>query len=116
MDTFIKKEGNEYKIIHDKVFDFLTFHFEHKIMQCLITNADSGLIMERFLLERQNDMDQFIIIVPPEYHQMYIERMIEDWSKGIVNDVFCNINMTIPAFRHFFFLNWINLIHPIRDN
>ncbi|VDI03597.1 Hypothetical predicted protein [Mytilus galloprovincialis] len=99
IQTFLKKEQNIYKTIHDKIFDFLVYYFGQKIICCLIKNAHSGLIKERFLLERQNNVDKFITIVPPKYHQMYIQRMIADWSKGEVNDVFCNINMKIPQFR-----------------
>ncbi|XP_052059417.1 uncharacterized protein LOC127700019 [Mytilus californianus] len=105
--TFLKKEENIYKTIHDKIFDFLVYYFGQKIISCLIKNAHSSLIMERFLLQKQNNVDQFITIVPPKYHKMYIQRMIDDWSKGKVNDVFCNINMSIPQFRKKFlcFLN-----------
>ncbi|CAC5399298.1 Putative ankyrin repeat protein L93 [Mytilus coruscus] len=97
--TFLKKERNRFKTIHDKIFDFLVYYFGKKTIRCLIKNAHSGLIGERFLLERQNNMDKFVTIVPTQYHQMYTQRMIEDWSKGKVNDVFCNINMKIPQFR-----------------
>ncbi|XP_071172226.1 uncharacterized protein [Mytilus edulis] len=96
--TYIKKEQNIYKSIHDKVFDFLTFHFGQKIIQCLIKYAHKRLICERFILEKQ-DSDQFIIVVPPKFHQMYIQRLINDWSKGIVNEVFCNTNMNSSQFR-----------------
>ncbi|XP_063426126.1 uncharacterized protein LOC134709933 [Mytilus trossulus] len=97
--TFIKKERNMYKIIHDKIFDFLAKIYGQKIIYCLIRNADIGLIKERFLLEKKADMDQFITIIPTKYHQMYIQRMLDDWSKGKLQDVFNNINMKIPLFR-----------------
>ncbi|CAC5401128.1 unnamed protein product [Mytilus coruscus] len=100
--TFLKKEENIYKTIHDKIFDFLVYYFGQKIIHCLIKNAHSRLIKERFLLEKQENMDQFITIVPPKYHEMYIQRMINDWSKGEVNDVFSNINMKVPQFRQRF--------------
>ncbi|VDI53146.1 Hypothetical predicted protein [Mytilus galloprovincialis] len=100
--TFLKKEENIYKAIHDKIFDFLVFYFGHKLIHCLIKNAHSRLIKERFLLDKQNNVDRFITIVPPKYHKMYIQRMINDWSKGEVNNVFYNINMNIPQFRQRF--------------
>ncbi|VDI65379.1 ankyrin repeat, SAM and basic leucine zipper domain-containing protein 1 [Mytilus galloprovincialis] len=101
--TFIKKEQNMYKIIHDKIFDFLAKIYGQKIIDCLIKNADCGLIKERFLLEKKEIMDPFITILPPAYHEMYIQRMIDDWSKGKVQDVFSNINMKIDQFRQKFF-------------
>ncbi|VDI25203.1 Hypothetical predicted protein [Mytilus galloprovincialis] len=100
--TFLKKEENMYKTIHDKIFDFLMYYFGQKIIHCLIKNAHSKLIKERFLLEKQDNMDQFITIVPPKYHEMYIQRMTDDWSKGEVDNVFFNINMKIPQFRQRF--------------
>ncbi|XP_076096830.1 uncharacterized protein LOC143067416 [Mytilus galloprovincialis] len=102
--TFLKKEQNIYKTIHDKIFDFLVYYFGHKMCQCLITNAHSSLIKERFLLERQDNVDKFITFVPPKYHEMYRQRIIGDWSKGQVKNVFCNINMNIPQFRQRFLI------------
>ncbi|VDI15850.1 Hypothetical predicted protein [Mytilus galloprovincialis] len=99
MHTFLKKEENIYKTIHDKIFDFLVYYFGQKIIHCLIKNAHSSLIKERFLLEKQDNFYPFMIIVPPKYHEMYIQRMINDWSKGEVDVVHCNINMKIPQFR-----------------
>ncbi|CAC5412666.1 unnamed protein product [Mytilus coruscus] len=107
--TFIKKKQNMYKIIHDKIFDFLAKIYGQKIICCLIKNADSSLIKERFLLESKDDMDQFITIIPQKYHQMYIQRMIDDWSNGKVQDVFSNINMKIPQFTQKF-LSYLNTL------
>ncbi|XP_071160740.1 uncharacterized protein [Mytilus edulis] len=107
--TFIKKEQNMYKIIHDKIFDFLSKFYGQRIIYCFIKNADSSLIKERFLLERRDQMDQFITIIPHKYHQMYIQRIIDDWSKGKVQDVFSNINMMIPQFRQKF-LSYLNTL------
>ncbi|XP_063426850.1 uncharacterized protein LOC134710422 [Mytilus trossulus] len=100
--TFIKKEQNVYKILHDKIFDFLAKIYGQKIVNCLIRNSDCGLIKDRFLLEKEADTDQFVIIVPQKYHQMYLRRMIDEWSKGKVQDVFCNINMKTHKFRQKF--------------
>ncbi|CAC5373906.1 unnamed protein product [Mytilus coruscus] len=100
--TFIKKEQDVYKTIHDKIFDFLVYYFGQKIIQCLIKNADSEVIMQRFLLEKQDDMNQFITVVPFKYHQIYIQRIIDDWYKGRVQCVFNNINMKTTSFRQRF--------------
>ncbi|CAC5364619.1 unnamed protein product [Mytilus coruscus] len=109
--TFIKKEHNVYKTIHDKIFDFLAFYFGQTIFQCLIKNADNGLIKTRFLLEKRDDMDQLITVIPQEYQQIYIQRITEDWSKGNVQDVFNNINMRTPQFRQKYLrhLNTLNI-------
>ncbi|XP_071150272.1 ankyrin repeat domain-containing protein 50-like [Mytilus edulis] len=91
-----------YKIIHEKIFDFLAYFCGQEMINCLIKNADCGFIKEIFVLERDNGVDQFIIIIPPKYHQMYIQRLVDDWSKGHVQCVFSNINMKISRFRQNF--------------
>ncbi|CAC5364244.1 unnamed protein product [Mytilus coruscus] len=104
-NTFIRKEQGVYKTLHSKIFDFLVYYFGQKMIQYLIKYADNAVIMERFLIERNDYMDQYITIVPPKYHQMFIQRMIADWSNGVVQCVFNNINMKIPEFRQRFLRN-----------
>ncbi|XP_052083265.1 ankyrin-1-like isoform X2 [Mytilus californianus] len=97
--TFIKKIGGAYKTINDKLFDFLSNYFGKYMIQTLIKNGHSDLIKERFVFEREDGMDQFITVVPFEYHDTYIQRIIDDWSNGKVVTVFCNKNMYTPKFR-----------------
>ncbi|XP_063400318.1 uncharacterized protein LOC134684930 [Mytilus trossulus] len=98
-DTHTTKYQSFYTAIHGKIFDFLAKYFGEKIIDCLIKNADSCLIRERFLLEKENDIDQFIIIVPSKYYQIYMRRIINEWSKGNLQDVFMNSNMKLHQFR-----------------
>lgn len=100
--TFLKKEHKMYKIINDKVFDFLVHLLGRQILPCLVKNAESSLIKERFLFKRTNDMDEFTVIIPPKYQSIFLERMVDDWSKGKIIDVFSNINMKKPKFRKIF--------------
>lgn len=100
--TFIKKEKDVYTSIHDKIFDFLAYYFGKNMIQCVIKNADCSVIRQRLLLEKRDNIEQFMTIVPSEYHQMYIKRMCDDWSKGKVQDVFKNINLQIPEIRQRF--------------
>ncbi|XP_071135771.1 uncharacterized protein [Mytilus edulis] len=100
--TFMKKDKNVYKTKHDKIFDFLAYYFGQTIIHCLIKNADSLVIRERFVLERRDNTDQFVTIVPPKYHQIFIQRIIDDLAKGKVRHVLLNINFEIPEFRQRF--------------
>lgn len=93
------------------------------MIQSLIKNGHSDLIKERFVFKREDGMDQFITVVPFEYHEIYIQRIIDDWSKGKVVTVFCNKNMYAPTFRHILhcFLKTLNKTYQrqlanIRDN
>ncbi|XP_052064357.1 uncharacterized protein LOC127704365 [Mytilus californianus] len=111
--TNVLKTKSFYTAIHDKIFDFLATYFGKKIIACLIKNADNRLIQERFLLEGKKDTDQFITIVPSKYHQMYMQRIIDDWSKGKLQDVFNNSNMKIHQFRERFlvYLNELDVFY-----
>lgn len=100
--TFIKKENDVYKTLHDKKFDFLVSYFGQKISRYLIRNADSWLITERFLLANEENMDQFITILSTKDHQIYLQRMINDWLIGKVIIVLKNINLRVQSFRHRF--------------
>ncbi|XP_063448205.1 uncharacterized protein LOC134727748 [Mytilus trossulus] len=104
-DTFIRKEGTVYRTIHDKLFDFLAFYFGSVMINCLINNATSHFISERLLFERKEKTDAFTIIVTERYTQMYINRMVDDWSRKNVVDVFCNINMNNQIFRQRFLMH-----------
>ncbi|CAC5399437.1 unnamed protein product [Mytilus coruscus] len=107
--TFIRKDDNMYRTIHDKLFDFLAFHFGSVMIDCVINNASSYFISERFLFKTETNCssDEFIITVPQRYQTRYIIRMVDDWSRGKVVDVFCNINMEDQIFRRKF-LSHIN--------
>ncbi|XP_052073941.1 ankyrin repeat and SOCS box protein 2-like [Mytilus californianus] len=101
--TFICKQNSIYKTVHDKLFDFLAHYFGQKIIECLIDHGDSGLVHERFIWQSapddQNSNIEFIIEIPNDYLESYLERFIKDWSAGKVADVFSNNNMKISSFR-----------------
>ncbi|XP_071178288.1 ankyrin-3-like [Mytilus edulis] len=97
--TFIRKDGEVYRTIHDKLFDFLASYFGSVMICCLIDNASSRFICERFAFEKKPNRNEFLITVPKRYQKMYINRLIDDWLKGKVVDVFCNINMDDNIFR-----------------
>ncbi|XP_071178516.1 uncharacterized protein [Mytilus edulis] len=97
--TFIRKEGELYRTIHDKLFDFLAFYFGSVMIYCLINNASSHFIRERFVFEKKEKRNEFLIDVSERYQQMYINRLVDDWFRGKVVDVFCNINMYDQIFR-----------------
>ncbi|XP_071178354.1 uncharacterized protein [Mytilus edulis] len=97
--TFIRKDGELYRTIHDKLFDFLAFYFGSVMIYCLINNASSHFIRERFVFENKDKRDKFLIDVSERYQQMYINRLVDDWFRGKIVDVFCNINMDDQIFR-----------------
>ncbi|XP_076080659.1 uncharacterized protein LOC143051648 [Mytilus galloprovincialis] len=103
--TFVHKQNgiHVYRTVHDKLFDFLAHYFGKKMTQCLIDHGDSDLIHERFIWRQSQDEKNsnidFIIEIPDDYFELYLERFIKDWSAGKVRVIFENNNMEIPLFR-----------------
>ncbi|XP_052074565.1 ankyrin repeat and KH domain-containing protein mask-1-like [Mytilus californianus] len=100
--TFIHTQNGIYRTLHDKLFDFLAHYFGHKMIECLIDHGDSDLVRERFLWQKSpDDKDNvdFIIEIPDEYIESYLERLIKDWSFGRVTCVFDNTNLAVSSFR-----------------
>ncbi|VDI08591.1 Hypothetical predicted protein [Mytilus galloprovincialis] len=101
--TFVYKQNGIYKTVHDKLFDFLAHYFGKKMIECLINNGDSDLVHERFIWRKstddRNSNIDFIIEIPEDYFELYLERFIKDWSTGKVRVTFMNPNLTVSEFR-----------------
>ncbi|XP_071123631.1 uncharacterized protein [Mytilus edulis] len=101
--TFICKQNGIYRTVHDKLFDFLAHYFGQKMIECLIDHGDSDLLHERFIWQKSpddiNSNIDFIIDIPDDYLESYLQRLIKDWSAGKVSDVFDNNNMKESSFR-----------------
>ncbi|CAC5422500.1 unnamed protein product [Mytilus coruscus] len=50
------------------------------------------------LIDKNINID-FIIEIPEDYLETYLERFIKDWSAGNVRVIFTNKNMEVPLFR-----------------
>ncbi|XP_076083598.1 uncharacterized protein LOC143054464 isoform X3 [Mytilus galloprovincialis] len=101
--TFIGKQNGIYRTIHDKLFDFLAHYFGQTMISCLIDHGDSKLVHERFIWQKspddKNSNIDFIIEIPDDYLESYLERFIKDWSVGKVSAVFSNNNIKVSSFR-----------------
>ncbi|XP_052085845.1 uncharacterized protein LOC127723320 [Mytilus californianus] len=101
--TFICKQNGIYRTVHDKLFDFLAHYFGQKMIECLIDHGDSGLVHERFICQKSPDEQkvyiEFIIEIPDDYLELYIGRLIKDWSSGNVTVVFKNNNIKVSSFE-----------------
>ncbi|XP_076105813.1 uncharacterized protein LOC143074150 [Mytilus galloprovincialis] len=112
--TYVVKVDNKYKIIHDKLFDFLAKYFGEKMIQIFIDHANTGFIRERFLWQITDNMGtetEFVIRIPDKYINRYIERLVKDWENGNVNNVCVNRNMKSTLFTENFIthLNQLDL-------
>ncbi|CAC5403686.1 unnamed protein product [Mytilus coruscus] len=99
--TYVVKEDNTYKIIHDKLFDFLAKYFGEKMLQIFIDHANAGFFRERFLWKITDNMGtelEFVIRIPDKHVNRYIERLLKDWEDGYVINVCGNRNMKSTIF------------------
>ncbi|XP_052082662.1 uncharacterized protein LOC127720222 [Mytilus californianus] len=101
--TYVCKQNGIYTTLHDKLFDFLVYYFGQKMLQCLIEHGDSNLIRERFRWRRSTENIgrgiEFITEIPDHSLQMFLDRLIKDWSEGRVSIVFYNNNLKNKYFR-----------------
>ncbi|VDI56686.1 Hypothetical predicted protein [Mytilus galloprovincialis] len=101
--TFVRYHDGIYRTVNRKLFDFLAHYFGQKMIECLIAYGDSDLVHERFIWQKspddQNSNIDFIIQIPEEYLELYLERFIKDWSTGKVRVSFLNNNMKVLSFR-----------------
>ncbi|XP_063418130.1 uncharacterized protein LOC134700907 [Mytilus trossulus] len=101
--TFICKQNGIYRILHDKLFDFLAHYFGQKMIECLIDHGSSGIVHTRLIWQKSPDDENsnidFIIEIPDNDLETYLKRCIEDWSSGNVTVVFINNNMKRSSFR-----------------
>ncbi|XP_071178978.1 ankyrin-3-like [Mytilus edulis] len=105
--TYVVKEDSTctYKIIHDKLFDFLAKYFGEKMLQIFIDHAHTGFIEERFLWKITDNMGteiEFVIRIPDSYINRYIDRLLTDWENGYVYSVCLNRNMNSTTFTENF--------------
>ncbi|XP_063448222.1 uncharacterized protein LOC134727766 [Mytilus trossulus] len=99
--TYVVKEGTTYKIIHDKLFDFLAKYFGENMLQIFIIHANTGFIRERFLWKITDNMGpetEFVIRIPDKHIKIYIDRLLKDWENGYVYSVCQNRNMSSTTF------------------
>ncbi|XP_076108262.1 uncharacterized protein LOC143076400 isoform X2 [Mytilus galloprovincialis] len=99
--TYVVKENSTYKIIHDKLFDFLAKYFGEKMIQIFIDHANTNFIRERFLWKITDNMGteiEFVIRIPDNYINRYIDRLLTDWENGYVDSVCDNRNMNSTTF------------------
>ncbi|XP_052075517.1 ankyrin-1-like [Mytilus californianus] len=115
--TYVVKEDSTYKIIHDKLFDFLAKYFGEKMIHIFIDHADTEFIRERFLWKMTDNMGteiEFVIRIPDKYVNRYIDRLLKDWENGYVYNVCHNRNMNSTLFTETF-VTHLNQLDPSKQ-
>ncbi|XP_052086011.1 uncharacterized protein LOC127723428 [Mytilus californianus] len=100
VDTYFIKVGKEYKVIHDKMFDFLCFYFSKALIAPILKYADDKLISERVQLNSiQKAHAEFTIIVSSTDEQKYIDRVKMDLKNGKIHWCLNNVQMRYKEYR-----------------
>jgi hypothetical protein len=96
--NLLVKVDEVYSAIHDTLYDFMAYYFGGEMSELIIENAHCDFISERFLW-KANDNITYTILIKDEQIDIYIKRILRDWSEGKVLAVFANRNMKSPSFN-----------------
>ena len=100
--NLVMKVDKVYRTIHDKLYDFLANYFWGKMSEFIIEYAQCDFISDRFLWKADNNETEdiaYTIFITDEQIEIYIKRILRDWSEGKVCAVFKNRNMKSPSFN-----------------
>ncbi|VDI26531.1 Hypothetical predicted protein [Mytilus galloprovincialis] len=98
--TYFTKVDEEYKIIHDKMFDFLCDYFGKSLVAPILKYADDKLLCERVQLESiQKPHGESTIIVSTTDEQKYKARLKMDLKNGKIHWCLNNAQMRYKEYR-----------------
>ncbi|XP_076083203.1 uncharacterized protein LOC143054168 [Mytilus galloprovincialis] len=101
VDTYFIKVDKEFKVIHDKMFDFLCCYFGKTFIAPVLKFADDKLIRERVQLESiQKTPVEFSIMVSSIDEQKYNDRLRTDLLNGKIHLCLNNSQMRYKEYRH----------------
>ena len=100
--NLVVKVDEVYSAIHDTLYDFMAYYFGGKMSELIIENAHCDFISDRFLWKANDNRTEnitYTIFIKDEQIDIYIKRILRDWSEGKVLAVFKNRNMKSPSFN-----------------
>ncbi|CAG2198851.1 unnamed protein product [Mytilus edulis] len=100
IDTYFIKVDREYKVIHDKMFDFLCSYFGKTLITPILKYADDKVICERVQLESlPEEHGYFTVIVSEKDENTYIDRIKTDIVNGKIHCCLNNMQMKYKEYR-----------------
>ncbi|XP_071142400.1 serine/threonine-protein phosphatase 6 regulatory ankyrin repeat subunit B-like isoform X2 [Mytilus edulis] len=100
IDTYVMKVDKEYKVVHDKMFDFLCCYFGKKLIAQIIKYAHDMVIFERVQLESlQEAHGYFTIMVSEKDEHIYNDRIKADLENGKIHCCLNNAQMKYKEYR-----------------
>ncbi|CAC5384269.1 unnamed protein product [Mytilus coruscus] len=107
--SYVKRVGNSYCIIQDKIFDNLILFFGEYKLDLVLSIAHTCIIRDRFILKslRKDSFEQDkacnLIHIPGELEQTYFNRLLRDIENGFITNTFSNKQLKYENFRKNFF-------------
>ncbi|XP_052074473.1 uncharacterized protein LOC127712207 isoform X4 [Mytilus californianus] len=99
-NSYVKKTRNEYRVIHDKLFDILASFYGEHMKELLLDYCPPEFIRDRFQFESlEEDMDECIIKVNKKRESQYFDRLYKDIVSGFGCIVFANRQLQFESFR-----------------
>ena len=100
--NLVVKVDKVYRAIHDKLCDFLAYYIGGEMSEFIIEHAQCDFISDIFLWKANDNRTEdiaYTILIADEQIEIYIKRILKDWSEGKVLAVFKNRNMKSPSFN-----------------
>ncbi|XP_063397028.1 uncharacterized protein LOC134681361 isoform X1 [Mytilus trossulus] len=105
-NSYVKKTRNEYRVIHDKLFDILASFYGEHTKDLLLELCPAEFIRDRFQFESiEEDMDECIIKINKNQENQYFDRLYKDIVNGFGCTVFTNRQLQFESFRYKFIAN-----------
>ncbi|XP_071178430.1 uncharacterized protein [Mytilus edulis] len=99
-NSYVKKTRNEYRVIHDKLFDILASFFGEHMNSLLLEFCPAEFIRDRYQFETIEDkMEECIIKVKNNLENQYLDRLYKDLVSGLGCIVFTNRQLQFESFR-----------------
>ncbi|CAC5410674.1 unnamed protein product [Mytilus coruscus] len=112
VDTYFIKVDREYKVIHDKMFDFLCCYFSKSLIAPILKYADEQLICEPVQLESiQKSHCDFTITISSSDEHKYMDRLRLDLENGKIHWCLNNVQMRYKEYRDKF----VNVVKDLDD-
>ena len=97
---YTKELESKITVIHDKIFDILSWYFGKRIPKAILTHGSGTFIAERFLFESVKD--DLKIVIPSELEYSYFNCMVEEIENNRFYNVFKNVQVCNELYQQKF--------------
>ncbi|VDH90596.1 Hypothetical predicted protein [Mytilus galloprovincialis] len=101
--TYFIKIGKMYKVIHEKMFDFLCCYFGRNMTSFVIESATIEVLCERTQLQSLHRCrNMYTVIIAKKYENEYLQRFQKDIQTCSLYNSINNVNMKYRIYREQF--------------